>query len=355
MKHKNEAIIIGWISVGKPADCGETMKNQLMIRKMEELGVHCRQMDFKNWKKHPLVLFRLAWNMIVHKNNPLIFSTSAINVYPMMKLMKILRWKQHCVHWVIGGSLGNLVQNGTFRKDVIGYMNWTLVESSLMADQLISSGIKNVLTVPNFKPIPYYPTITTKTVRSNDKDNHMNFVFIGRIMAEKGCDYILEAARQLNEMSYQNNYTVDFYGKVDSNYENKFFEQVDKLDNIHYRGFLNLRENSGYDKLSTYDMMLFPTYWKGEGLAGVFIDALISGVPMIVSDWAHNREFMEEGKTAFYIPVHNITALRDKIRECIDGKYDIGQMSIACQEKAETYNVDNIITEELLRYIGIMH
>ena len=39
---KNEAIIIGWINKGKPADCGETMKNQLMIRKLKELGVHCR-------------------------------------------------------------------------------------------------------------------------------------------------------------------------------------------------------------------------------------------------------------------------------------------------------------------------
>lgn len=44
---KSEAIIIGWINKGKPADCGETMKNQLMIRKLEELGIRCRQIDFK--------------------------------------------------------------------------------------------------------------------------------------------------------------------------------------------------------------------------------------------------------------------------------------------------------------------
>lgn len=54
---KSEAIIIGWINKGKPADCGETMKNQLMIRKLEELGIRCRQIDFKNWKRHPWVFF----------------------------------------------------------------------------------------------------------------------------------------------------------------------------------------------------------------------------------------------------------------------------------------------------------
>lgn len=52
---KNEAIIIGWINKGKPADCGETMKNQLMIRKLKELGVHCRLIDLKNWRRHPWI------------------------------------------------------------------------------------------------------------------------------------------------------------------------------------------------------------------------------------------------------------------------------------------------------------
>ena len=52
---KTEAIIIGWINKGKPADCGETMKNQLMIRKLKELGVHCRLIYLKNWRRHPWI------------------------------------------------------------------------------------------------------------------------------------------------------------------------------------------------------------------------------------------------------------------------------------------------------------
>ena len=30
---KNSVIYIGWINKGKPADCGETVKNQLCIKK----------------------------------------------------------------------------------------------------------------------------------------------------------------------------------------------------------------------------------------------------------------------------------------------------------------------------------
>ena len=49
---KKEIIFVGWINKGKTADCGETMKNQLCIKKLEEYGIHCRQIDFKNLKKH---------------------------------------------------------------------------------------------------------------------------------------------------------------------------------------------------------------------------------------------------------------------------------------------------------------
>ena len=74
----NEAIIIGWINKGKPADCGETMKNQLMIHKLEELGVKCRCVDFKNWKRHPWVFLQLIWNLVIHKKDTIIFSTSTV-------------------------------------------------------------------------------------------------------------------------------------------------------------------------------------------------------------------------------------------------------------------------------------
>ena len=257
-----EAIVIGWINKGKPADCGETMKNQLMIQKLEELGVKCHQIDFKNWRRHPWVFLELAWNMLFNRKATLIFSTSTINVYPMMKLMYKLKWKQHTVHWVIGGNLGELVKNGKFDEKVIGYMDWTIVESPIMVEQLQAKGVKGVFQLPNFKPITYYPAIEERIKSLNTRP--LRSVFLSRIMAEKGCDYILECAKQLNAMGLEDSYSIDFYGKVADTYEDVFERKIKALSNVKYRGFLNLRENAGYDKLAEYDMMLFPTYWKGE-------------------------------------------------------------------------------------------
>jgi len=346
MKH---VIFLGWIRKGKPADCGETMKNQLLIHRIEELGVKCRQVDFKGWRKRPWVFIQLLWDIVVHKDETLIMSTSTINTYPMMKLMKRIGWKQNTVHWVIGGTLGDKTKQGIFQSSVIGYMKHTLVESDLMMKQLEDCGIKGVKEVPNFKPITYYPQLPQK-----HNNGVTRFVFLSRIMPEKGCDYILEAARLLNEDGYKNRFCIDFYGKIDDMYQDAFLKKLNEMDNVNYAGFLNLREANGYDTLATYDAMLFPTYWKGEGMAGVFIDAFISGVPMILSDWAHNRAFVEEGVTGLFVPVHDVPALKEKMRECLDGKYDLNYMAKKCQTHADYYNINKVITKNLLKEIDIL-
>ena len=348
----NKAIVIGWINKGKPADCGETMKNQLMIQKLQRLGVKCYLADFKNWRKHPWVFLQLLWYMLVHRDATLIFSTSTINVYPMMKLMYRLKWRQHSVHWVIGGSLGENVKKGRFLKNVIDYMNWTIVESPLMKQQLEESGVHGVILLPNFKPINYYPDIKKRIASSRQRP--LRFVFLSRIMPEKGCDYILESAQWLNANGFKDSYTIDFYGKIAPEYNTTFKSQLANLENVYYKGFLYLREESGYDKLSQYDLMLFPTYWKGEGFAGVFIDAFIAGLPMIASDWAHNRYILKEGDTALFIPVHDVSALTLKMKQCIERLYPLNEMAIKCQEEAKKYDVNNVITKELLKKVGII-
>ena len=116
----NEVIIVGWLNKGKPADCGETMKNQLIINKLESMGIKCRQIDFKGWRRHPWVFLNLGWDLVFHRDNSLILSTSPQNVYFLMKIMKKIGWKQNTIHWVIGGSLGQKVTQGIYEPHSCG-------------------------------------------------------------------------------------------------------------------------------------------------------------------------------------------------------------------------------------------
>ena len=346
-----KAIIVGWINKGRIADCGETVKNQLMIKALQENGIKCYQCDFKNWKKHPWVIIELLIYMIVHRDATLIFATTTKNIYGFLKILKRIKWKQNIVHWVIGGTLGQKVQDKIFDASVIGYANHTLVESKFMAEQLEKNNIRGVKQVPNFKIINYYPALP---IKYPDNGQKLRLVFLSRIMPEKGCDYILDAASQLNSEHMQDKYEIDFYGKIAGTYEESFKDKVEKLPNVNYRGFLNFSKKEAYDQLANYDLMLFPTYWVGEGFAGVFIDAFISGVPIIATDWAHNKAFLVEGKDAIFIQPHDVNGIVDTIRKCIDGKYDLNKMANECQDEAPNYSVEKVITKELLDEIGIL-
>ena len=350
-RNMKQAILLGWINKGKVADCGETVKNQLLIKGLEDRGVKCYLCDFKNWKKHPYVIIEFLMDLIIHREATLILSTSAKNIYGLLKFLKAIGWKQNIVHWVIGGTLGQKVQDKIYDPSVIGFANHTLVESKYMVKQLTETNVKGVKQVPNFKPINYYPVLQTKYPRNNNK---LRLVFLSRIMPEKGCDYIIEASNKLNKKNFGNSYEIDFYGRIKDEYEKDFMTQIANIPNVNYKGFLNFNNTNAYDQLSSYDLMLFPTFWRGEGFAGVFIDAFIAGVPIIATDWAHNKAILEEGKNALFIKPRDAIQLADTIERCIKGDYNLDKMSAYSQKEAEKYNVDNVITEDLLKEIGIL-
>ena len=341
-----DVIFVGWVNLGHAPVDGETAKNQYIIA---ELKKYCKVtvLDFYKKRKHPWIFLQALCAVVAQPHAIIVLSTSASNIYCMLKWFKNLNLKRDVVHWVIGGTLGDRVKNGVFDANVIGYAKHTLVESPLMLRQLEDCGVTGVIQVPNFKRIDYLPQV-------NKLNAPLRFVFLSRIMAEKGCNEIMAAAKLLNEWGMQDQYVVDFYGKVADDYKRTFEEGSSKLPNVKYQGFLDMRQKEGYDKLATYDMLLFPTYWKGEGFAGIFIDAFVSGLPMLITNWAHNNQFVKDGETGLFIPVHDAKALADKMKECIEGQYDINRMKELCQIEAKKYDVRKIVTEDLLNKIELI-
>ena len=51
--------------------------------------------------------------------------------------------------------------------------------------------------------------------------------------------------------------------------------------------------------------MLLPTHFYTEGLPGSIVDAYISGTPVIVTEWKHSHEFVDDGKSGFIVPFEN--------------------------------------------------
>ena len=214
------------------------------------------------------------------------------------------------------------------------------------------AGVTNARFVSNFKPIPYYPDLE-KALAARAKSESMRFVFLSRVMPDKGCDYILEAVRQLNAKGLQHRFSVDFYGKIDAAYREQFLKEVGLLDNVVWHGLLDLRIPEGYDTLSSYHAMLFPTFHPSEGFAGVMIDAFIAALPVLASDWAHNTEAITDGKQGVIYPVHNIEALTDTMEKCILGQVDLLAMARNARAEAPKYEAKNALSEDFLKSIGL--
>jgi glycosyltransferase involved in cell wall biosynthesis len=347
-----QVIFVGWISKGSIPVVGETVKNQYII---EELRKYCEviELDFYQKNKHPWIYLQAIWAFMRYPHASIILSTSAKNVYAMLKLLKGLGVKRHIIHWVVGGAFPQLVKEGRFKADVFNYVSMNLVQCRDMIDQLKEAGVNNGKYVSNFKRIDYYPDFE-QSLRLRSQEKVIRFVFLSRVHPAKGCDYIVYAVKSLNNSGYRDRFIVDFYGKFDESYQKEFLKSIENVENISYKGMLNLKEPKGYDVLSSYHAMLFPTFHPSEGFAGIFIDAFIAGLPVLASDWAYNAECIENGKTGIIFPTHDVAALKHTIKECIDGKIDLEVMAKNARAEASKYEAHNVLNKEYIKEIGLI-
>jgi glycosyltransferase involved in cell wall biosynthesis len=177
------------------------------------------------------------------------------------------------------------------------------------------------------------------------------FVFLSRIIPEKGCNYIFDALDILNAQGMAERIAVHFYGTIDDGYRQEFTQKTAAVPNAEYKGFLDLRKTENYDILADYDAMLFPTYWPGEGFPGIIVDAFIAGLPVIATDWAHNSEIIEHQQTGIIIPPHSPEALAQQMHHLANAPMEISRMSQNCRNKAKLYDTRNVLSEALFRSI----
>lgn len=334
-------LFVGFIE--KVATNGESMKNRLFIERFNELYDKVYTFNAKGVKHNPLKLIKLIlFCLFNHRINVFVSASPGVGI-PLVKLMWCLGCK-NIYYWMVGGSFHEKVKRGELNKAFFQKMKWLIVQSPRMLNSLIEQGFTNVYYISNSKRINYLPDIAMR----NNKC--MRFVFLSRINPTKGCEEIVESARQLNRIGYQDKFRIDFYGAIDKCYAS-FPESIKGIPNVSYNGFLDLTNIDGYNKLAEFDMMLFPTYWDGEGFPGVIIDSYIAGVPVLASDWSLNCDYVNE-ETGIIIPHHNQQRLFEVMKEVIDGKFDLKAMAIKCQGLALRYDNRTVITEEKMMDIG---
>ena len=206
-----------------------------------------------------------------------------------------------------------------------------------MKDKLSDLDIKNVLVMPNFKRIE----IIKEEELKKQIGQPIKICTFSRVMKEKGIEDAIEVVKNINEKQI-GSCILHIYGQVDENYKEKFDNIVKELpEYIKYKGMIEYE--TSVQTIKDYDLLMFPTYYEGEGFAGTLIDSMSSGVPAIVTDWKYNNEIIKNGYNGYLYEVHDNMKLQNIIENLIENKELILQMQENCIKEAEKYKEEVVI------------
>ena len=129
----------------------------------------------------------------------------------------------------------------------------------------------------------------------------------------------MTAVSLVNKKLGGNFVSLDIYGLVPDDYANALTKLID--DN---KQFVNYKGIIDYDKtvevLSNYFVMLFPTFYYGEGFPGNVVDAYNSGLPIIATDWLYNKDVICDGRNGVLVPINSPESLASAILDLYNNR-----------------------------------
>lgn len=138
--------------------------------------------------------------------------------------------------------------------------------------------------------------------------DHTEFVFIGRIMKEKGVDELFSTAQRLKE-KYPS-VVINMVGPYEENYEKTVDELSDKRI-IKFWGFQDDVKPIVYGS----HCLVLPSYH--EGMANVLLEAAAMGRILITSDIHGCKEAVEDGKNGYLVPVRDSSKLYEAMESIV--------------------------------------
>lgn len=186
----------------------------------------------------------------------------------------------------------------------------------------------------NYYPILEYPL-----------DKEVNFLFIARVMREKGIDQYLDAAKYIRE-KYPNT-IFHILGFCEGEYEEKLKIMQEK-GIIQYHGMQSdIRE---FHKIS--HCTIHPTYYP-EGMSNVLLESAACGRPIITTDRSGCREIVEHGENGLIVKQKNSQDLIEKIERFLSMDWqDKKNMGLAGRKKVEKEFDRNIVLNAYLDVIN---
>lgn len=290
----NNFFVLGYFGLDSGQLDGQTVKTRSVHRLFEEkLGGRVAYFDTEKLKKSRRNIVPAFFQIIRTKH--LIYLPAQNNLkkfFPLLfVLSKLFRFQIH--YFVVGGWLMKFISEqpsiGVKLKEISGiYTETEKMQNGLQEEYKMN----NVVVFPNFRFF-----VPQQTIAENN-NRVLKLVFYSRINRKKGLQFIFELLTKINIPI-----EIDFYGPVNNEDREYFESNISRFGNVKYLGVVN--PENVRDVLCKYDLLILPTMYYTEGLPGAVVDAYISGIPVLVTDWLHASEFVNHEHTGFIVPFKN--------------------------------------------------
>ena len=268
----------------------------------------------------------------------------------------------HRLHTVAGLPL--LVANGNKRKvlnlvEKVTYLSATevfpnsfglkdiIIEHNFCNPsklKVLANGSSNGVNTRYFDP-SLFSENKKQELKSNlgiDKNDFV-FIFIGRLVSDKGINEMINAFKRLNnEVALLKLVLV---GPLESHLDpldKKTIKEIDSNNNIINIGL----QNDVRPYFAIADILVFPSY--REGFPNVVMEAGAMGLPSIVSNINGCNEIIKEGENGWIIPVKDEEAIYNKMKFCIENPNEVFKIANNSRELITSRYEQKIIWKALL-------
>jgi glycosyltransferase involved in cell wall biosynthesis len=178
----------------------------------------------------------------------------------------------------------------------------------------------------------------------------LKFLFIGRLLKEKGIHEFVQAAKLVKEKYPETEFTV--LGAIDHANLGALSEaelhQLIQTNIIHYPGHVS----NVSDWIAENHIFVLPSY--REGVPRSTQEAMAIGRAIITTDVPGCRETIVDGVNGFLVPKWNPEALAEKMIYFIENPEQVSLMGAASYEIAKEKFDANVVNKRLIKFLEVV-
>ncbi len=341
--NKNHILIVGDFAQGMPLYSGQTAKVRdydYYIRKhfknsyIYSIDTHYYKKDFFN------ILFSLVRACSRCNSLVLLLCGDGYGIKTLLPLIIILKklFKFKIFFSIVGGGIVNDFDTKFILKKWLKCVDNIYVETNKIKDKLISNGIGNVKCVPVFSKRKRIENIDIAMFEHKP----LRLCTYSRVCKEKGITDAIKSVIEVNKHFGHMVCMIDIYGPPIEEYKNEFNHMIICAEGAAINREL-LTDDNAIEELSKHYLMLFPTYYEGEGFPIAIIECFKAGVPIVATDWHNNSEIIKNNFTGIIYNKNSDCDLSKILISLLNNKKSVYKMKENCIKEALKYDPDNIL------------